>query len=177
MLFPTSLGECGIAWSETGVRSIVLAEKTSAATARRLAQLSGGTATDASVPFVRDAIRRLTRLLDGEPVDLSAIPLDLSGLPPFRRRVLEESRRIPAGETRSYGELARAAGSPGAARAVGQAMAQNPCPLIVPCHRVLAADGTLCGFSAHGGLALKERLLDMERPAGKTLRFGFAGRV
>lgn len=87
---------------------------------------------------------------------------DISG---FRRRVLEACRRIPFGATASYADLARAAGSPGAARAVGSAMASNPLPLIVPCHRVLRSDGSLGGFSSPQGPSQKERMLKLENPA------------
>jgi len=106
-----------------------------------------------------DAIRTLLR--DGKD-ELAAIELDLSGHTPFYRRVYELARAIPSGETVSYGELAARAGEPGAARAVGQAMAHNPFPLIVPCHRVLAAHGRAGGFSARGGVETKFRLLRIE---------------
>ncbi|MCK4277043.1 MAG: methylated-DNA--[protein]-cysteine S-methyltransferase, partial [Phycisphaerae bacterium] len=89
------------------------------------------------------------------------VAIDLSGIPPFHRKVLTAARRIPYGRTATYGELARRAGSPRAARAVGQAMAHNPVALLIPCHRVVAAGGGLGGFG--GGLALKRRLLALER--------------
>ena len=88
------------------------------------------------------------------------MPLDLAGLPPFHEKVLAAARRISYGRTATYGELAARAGSPRAARAVGQAMAHNPVPLIIPCHRVLAAGGRLGGYG--GGLDLKRRLLGLE---------------
>ena len=89
--------------------------------------------------------------------------VDLRGCSEFQRRVLAACRRIPAGSCLTYGELARRAGRPGAARAVGRALATNPAPLIIPCHRVIASSGGLCGFSAAGGLDLKRRLLDHEK--------------
>ena len=88
------------------------------------------------------------------------VPVDLSGVPAFQRRVLQALRRVPYGRTITYGQLAARAGRPRAARAVGQAMAHNPVPLIVPCHRVVASGGGLGGFG--GGLALKRRLLALE---------------
>jgi len=99
------------------------------------------------------------------------VPLDLSGLSPFHRRVLQATRRIPYGRTATYGDLARRVGRPRAARAVGQAMARNPVPLVVPCHRVVAAGGGLGGFGGglggfSGGLALKRRLLALEGARG-----------
>jgi methylated-DNA-[protein]-cysteine S-methyltransferase len=89
--------------------------------------------------------------------------VDLAGLQEFARRVLEFTREIPAGETRTYGELAKMLGQPHAAQAVGQALGANPVPLIIPCHRVLATGGKLGGFSAPGGRSTKERLLEIER--------------
>jgi len=107
----------------------------------------------------------LRRWLDGDASALSGVPLDLGGLPPFASKVYRELRRVPPGGTLTYGELARRAGSPGAARAVGRAMATNPLAPFVPCHRVVGSDGGLRGFSAPGGVALKARLLATEARA------------
>lgn len=104
-----------------------------------------------------EALRRYFR---GESADFSRFELDLSKLPHFRRRVLLACRKIPRGKTASYAELARRVGSPRAARAVGQAMARNPIPIIIPCHRVIAADGSLGGYG--GGLQVKRALLKLE---------------
>jgi O-6-methylguanine DNA methyltransferase len=103
--------------------------------------------------------RKLQRYFDGHRV-LFDEPLDLRGATAFQRRVWLAVRDIPCGETRSYGQIARQVGSPGAARAVGQAMAANPLPIVVPCHRVIGSDGNLRGFG--DGLDLKRRLLEME---------------
>ena len=100
--------------------------------------------------------------LRGEADDLADVPLDLAALPPFRRKVLEVVRTIPAGETLSYGEVALAAGSPGAARAVGQALGRNPYPIVIPCHRVLGAGGRIGGFTATGGVSVKAKMLAAE---------------
>ena len=89
--------------------------------------------------------------------------MDLDGVPEFDRRVYEIARAIPCGATLSYGEIARQLGVPGGARAVGQALGRNPIPVIVACHRVLAAGGKMGGFSAAGGIATKRRMLDIER--------------
>jgi methylated-DNA-[protein]-cysteine S-methyltransferase len=113
--------------------------------------------------WVTDLIDKLRRYAEGEPVDFSSAPLALNHLTSFARHVVGACRRIPWGQTRSYGELAAECGSPGAARAVGSVMAKNRYPLIVPCHRVLAAGGELGGYSAPDGLKMKERLLAMER--------------
>ncbi len=112
-------------------------------------------------PWVREAVDLISRHLAGEPADLTRIPVDLEGQPSFRRKVLETLRATQPGETFTYGQLACLAGSPGAARAVGQAMARNPLPIVIPCHRVVAADGP-GGFSLFGSLASKERLLALE---------------
>jgi methylated-DNA-[protein]-cysteine S-methyltransferase len=109
-----------------------------------------------------EALDRLQRYADGEPVDFSDVPVALDHLSAFQRRVVKACRAIPAGERRTYGQLAAAAGSPGAARAVGQVMASNRVPLVVPCHRVVASGGGLGGFSAPQGLAMKRRLLALE---------------
>lgn len=115
-------------------------------------------------PFVREAQARLLSFLGGAAPRFGDLPLDLEGLPPFHRRVLELLRDTRPGERLSYGLLARRAGSPGAARAVGQAMAHNPLPLLIPCHRVVAAQGP-GGFSLFGSLATKEHLLALEEAA------------
>jgi methylated-DNA-[protein]-cysteine S-methyltransferase len=112
--------------------------------------------------WISDLICKLSRFADGEPVDFSNVPLALNHLTSFARHVVSACRRIPWGQTRSYGELAAECGSPGAARAVGSVMAKNRYPLIVPCHRVLAAGGEIGGYSAPDGLKMKRRLLDAE---------------
>jgi methylated-DNA-[protein]-cysteine S-methyltransferase len=109
-----------------------------------------------------DVVERLAQFAQGEPVDFGDVVLDDSHLTPFGKRIVKACRRIPAGQTRGYGELAAESGSPGAARAVGQVMARNRYPLVVPCHRVLAAGGRIGGFSAPQGLNMKRRLLELE---------------
>jgi methylated-DNA-[protein]-cysteine S-methyltransferase len=112
-------------------------------------------------PFVRDAARALELHFAGKPQDFSRVPLDLRAVPPFFARVYEAARKVPSGAMVSYGELAARVGSPGAARAVGQAMAKNPFLVVVPCHRV--GDPTrLGGFSAPGGAVTKRRMLEIE---------------
>jgi methylated-DNA-[protein]-cysteine S-methyltransferase len=101
----------------------------------------------------------LRRYMRGDSVDID-IPLDLTGLRPFTRRVLLEVKKVPYGEVASYGAIAERVGSPGAARAVGQAVGRNPVPIVIPCHRIVQADGSLGGFGM--GLELKRRLLAIE---------------
>jgi methylated-DNA-[protein]-cysteine S-methyltransferase len=105
----------------------------------------------------------LTQFAAGACAGFSDVAVDLEHLSPFGRRVVRHCRRIPFGRTLTYGQLAARAGSPGAARAVGQVMAANRYPLIVPCHRVIGASGRLGGFSAPQGIAMKQRLLQLER--------------
>ena len=167
-LFDTAFGACGIAWNDVGVTHVQLPEESRDATAARVRARSEEAAADEvperSAPgWVKDAVKRLRQHLAGKPQDLSRVPLDLRETPPFVAKVFRACAAIPAGKTTTYGELARAAGgAAGSARAVGQAMAKNPFPLLVPCHRVVGAQGWAGGFSAYGGTVTKERLLVAE---------------
>jgi methylated-DNA-[protein]-cysteine S-methyltransferase len=113
-------------------------------------------------PRVRRALDAVIALLRGESSDLSVISLDMARVPEFHRRVYEIARTIPPGATLSYGDIANKLGTPGSARAVGQALGRNPFPIVVPCHRVLASNGKMGGFSANGGVRTKLRLLRIE---------------
>ena len=113
---------------------------------------------DAALPDLRS---RIDAYFAGEPVAFD-VEVDLAGLPPFRRRMLNACRLVPYGQTTTYTQLAQRAGHAKAARAVGGAMAHNPVPLVIPCHRILRTDGGLGGFSAGSGVSLKRRLLDWE---------------
>jgi len=160
--FETALGNCALVWGPRGVRSIRLPEATEQGTRERL-QADHPHAREIEPPDgIRHAASAIAGLLTGGGDDLRSIPLDFEAVPPFHRKVYEVARGIAPGETWTYGEVAAKAGSPGAARAVGQAMARNPFLLVVPCHRVVASDGTLGGFSAFGGLVTKRRLLAIE---------------
>jgi methylated-DNA-[protein]-cysteine S-methyltransferase len=157
--FETALGRCAVSWNERGIVGVGLPAASAASDVR--------SADDVEVPdVVRRAIAGMTAILAGGHADLADIPLDDRGLDPFRAAVYAETRRIPPGATRSYGEIARAIGQPEAARDVGVALARNRWPIIVPCHRVVAADGALTGFSAPGGLATKRRMLQLEGASG-----------
>ena len=173
-LFDTALGRLGIAWSERGVVGVQLPEAREAATRARVVRRFPGAVEAAPPPAVAAALAGITALLGGERRDLSQVALDLVGVEPFERSVYEVARTIPPGQTLAYGEIARRLGVPDAARAVGDALARNPCPILVPCHRVLAAGGRLGGFSAPGGLATKRRLLALEGavPNGQPELFG-----
>ena len=165
-LFNTSIGHCGIAWSECGLTAVRLPEQDEAATRARMGRRFPQCSEAVAPLWVQEAIRDVVALLSGAPrapVDLSNVVLDMEGVPPFHQRVYALARRIAPGETVTYGEMARQLGDPGAARAVGQALGSNPFAPVVPCHRVLAADGCGGGFSANGGVTTKLRLLLIER--------------
>jgi len=154
----TAFGWIGIARSPRGLLALTLPQPDQEAALRPLLERWGGDAQrdDVALGDLRD---KLCRYFDGQSVSFDE-PLDMSGATDFQRRVWEATRRIPRGQTATYGEIARQVGSPGAARAVGQVMARNPWPVIVPCHRVVGHDGRLTGFG--GGLTMKQRMLEME---------------
>lgn len=164
-LFETSIGQCGIVWTADGIVGIQLPE---ALIRQRIEEHHPGALPADPPAFVTQAASLIERHLAGEQVDLSGIALWMDGLPGFRRRVYEAARLVPAGTTVSYGQLAGQIGSPGAARAVGQALGRNPFPIVVPCHRVLAAGGKIGGFSADGGAGTKRRMLAIEGVAVTT---------
>jgi methylated-DNA-[protein]-cysteine S-methyltransferase len=114
--------------------------------------------------FAKELEDRLHAYARGEQTSLQDVLVDWSGLTPFQQRVLRACRRIPWGVTRTYADLASAVGSPKAARAVGGVMSRNRVPLVIPCHRVIASNGGLGGFSSRSGLKMKRRLLQLERP-------------
>lgn len=161
-LFDTPIGRCGLLWNANGIAGLQLPERNDGETQARLLRLAPDAVAAEPPQPVRQAIEQIVALLRGEKRDLSAIALDMARVPAFHRAVYEFSRGIPPGRTLSYGEIAARIGRKGAARAVGQAMGRNPFPLIVPCHRVLAAGRKLGGFSANGGIATKLKLLNIE---------------
>jgi methylated-DNA-[protein]-cysteine S-methyltransferase len=161
-LFDTEIGQCGIAWGERGIVGLQLPEAGEAEARERMLHRFPAAAEGLPPPEVRRAIDRIVALLRGKAIDLSKIELDMDGVPPFHRRVYEVARSIPPGKTLSYGDIAARLDKRGAARAVGQALGQNPFPIVVPCHRVLAAGRKIGGFSAHGGTATKLRMLAIE---------------
>ncbi|MBV8240495.1 MAG: methylated-DNA--[protein]-cysteine S-methyltransferase [Hyphomicrobiales bacterium] len=162
-LFDTDIGPCGIAWGARGIIGVQLPEASEARTRARLVRRYPH-AREAPPPAqVRRVIDGIVSLLGGQASDLSGAALDMDGLPEFDRSVYEVARGIAPGATLSYGEIAARLGERGLARDVGQALGRNPFPIIVPCHRVLAAGGKAGGFSANGGVTTKLRLLTIER--------------
>ncbi len=159
--FPTMFGVSAIAWNDAGLCRVQLPDSDEAATARRVARGDVPRADD--VPAAMQAVIDLiTRHLSGSTVDYGAVTLDTEGVGAFESAVYAALRKVPAGTTTTYGALAKAVGSPGAAQAVGITMSRNPWPVVVPCHRVLGASQAMVGFSAPGGIATKQRLLRLE---------------
>jgi len=161
-LFDTAIGRCGIAWGGHGVTGVQLPEAGEPETRARMLQRFPAAGEAPPPPEIEQAIERIMALLCGASSDLSAVALDMEHVPAFHRRVYEIARTIPPGMTLSYGDIAARVGAPGAARAVGQALGRNPFPIVVPCHRVLAAGGKIGGFSAQGGVITKRRMLAIE---------------
>ncbi|KYF72387.1 methylated-DNA--[protein]-cysteine S-methyltransferase [Sorangium cellulosum] len=161
-LFDTAIGRCGIAWGGRGVAFVQLPEARDSETRARVLERLPGAREAPPPPDVERALDGIVALLRGEASDLSAVALDLERVPPFHRRVYEVARTIPPGATLTYGDIAGRLGARGSARAVGQALGRNPFPIVVPCHRVLAAGGKVGGFSGSGGVTTKLRLLAIE---------------
>lgn len=164
--FDTAFGLMGLAWNERGLTRVLLPDDTPGRLHERLlrglgpgAELAAG---EAAPPFVQQAVAAMQAHLAGRPDPLREVPLDLMRAGPFEQRVYAVARAIDPGHTLSYGEVATRLEDPSAVRAVGQALGANPWPLVVPCHRVLAAGGRLGGFSAPGGSETKRRLLVLE---------------
>lgn len=164
-LFPTRIGQCALAWSEAGVCGVWFPEASEAATRARIRRRLGDVVETDPPPAMRLAMARIAGLLESGREALADLALDLSAAPETDWPFLEAARTIPAGQTITYGELAARAGRAGAAREAGGAMARNPVPIVVPCHRVMAAGGGFGGFSAPGGLEAKARLLNIEHAA------------
>jgi methylated-DNA-[protein]-cysteine S-methyltransferase len=178
-VFETAGGFCGIGWNDVGITRFQLPTRTAEATERLMQRRAPGAVPAVPTAEVAQAIAATKRYFAGEPIDFSGFTLDLGGQEPFFRRIYDATRRVAWGHTTTYGTLAKELGAgPEAARDVGQAMARNPVPLIIPCHRVLAAGGKLGGFSAPGGSTAKERMLllegvDLAPPPAAQQSFGF----
>jgi len=164
VLFPTPFGTCGIAWNDTGLTGFQLPEETVALTEQHLARKARSQPAAEPVPeWVQSVINRVQQHLEGKVQDFSGTVLDWSRVTDFQRAVYLQAQAIKPGYKKSYGEIAKlmALGHE-AARAVGVALATNPWPLIVPCHRVVSVSDKMTGFSAPGGVRTKTRLLTLE---------------
>ena len=170
-LFDTPIGGCAVVWSGRGIAAVQLPEAGRQATQARLRKRFPDARESTPPADVQIAIAGMVALLAGEGRDLRDVALDTEAIPDFNRKVYAIARGIPPGETLTYGEIAERLGDRNLARAVGQALGENPIPLIVPCHRVLAAGGKSGGFSASGGAVTKICLLTIEgaQPGGPTL--------
>ncbi len=172
--FDTPLGVCALAWSDQGVSAVCWPAADREAARQRMARRYPGLAEAEPPAPIRRAMTAVAALLGSEPADLGFVALDLSAASAFERSVYDIARTIPAGQTLTYGEVALRLGDRLLARDVGQALGRNPVPIIVPCHRVLAAGGKSGGFSAPGGVATKLKLLAIEGvfPGGQPSLFG-----
>lgn len=160
-LFDTPIGPCGVAWTDRGIAGVQLPERDPRTTRARLGRRFPTAAETLPPDPVATVIAAIAATLHGERRDLTAVALDMQDVPTFNQRVYAVARTIPSGATLTYGAIAQRIGEPDA-RMVGEAMGQNPFPIIVPCHRVLAAGGKVGGFSAAGGVTTKLRLLQIE---------------
>ena len=159
----TAAGFCGIAWSDAGITRFMLPSSTAEATEHNLRRRVANAAPGSPPAHIVAAMNAAKRYFAGEQIDFSDLQVDLSGQDAFFRQIYAAARQVGWGRTTTYGTLAKQLGAgPEVARNVGQAMAKNPVPLIIPCHRVLAAGGKLGGFSAPGGSATKQRMLELE---------------
>jgi methylated-DNA-[protein]-cysteine S-methyltransferase len=170
-LFETAIGAVGIAWNPRGLIGVQLPHSDEGKTRRRMRQRFPEAQQTTPPPEVQAAIDGITALLRGEPRDLTDIVIDDSETPEFNAKVYAITRKVPPGKTITYGEIATQLGDKLLARDVGQALGQNPCPIVMPCHRVLAANGKPGGFSASGGVVTKLKLLSIEgaQPGGPSL--------
>ncbi len=161
-LFDTAIGTCAVAWGDKGIVGVQLPMGGRDKTQARLQQRYGAIDEAAPPAPVKQAIDRIVALLAGQSDDLADIELDLDGVPAFHRGVYDIARGIPPGRTLTYGDIARRLGGVELSREVGQALGRNPCPIVVPCHRVLAAGNRPGGFSANGGVVTKLKMLEIE---------------
>lgn len=164
-LLDTPFGWAGLVWSERGVRRLFLPQPGRSGLEQRLeaaVREAGGAGPAGLPPPLSALLARMEAYFGGAPEAFADVRVDLSGVDPFRMAVYAATRMLGVGETATYGELAVAAGRPGLAREVGQALGSNPVPLIVPCHRIVAAGNRIGGFSAPGGAASKLRMLALE---------------
>src|SRR5215813_4526685 len=163
LIFETAGGFCGLAWNSAGITRLQLPTKSASAIERMLLRELPGAKPGAPTPEVAEAVAAVRRYFEGDETDFSMFKLDLGEQDPFFEKIYAAARQVRWGRTTTYGALAKELGAgPEAARDVGQAMARNPVPLIIPCHRVLAAGGKICGFSAPGGSTAKMRMLELE---------------
>jgi len=159
-LFKTTIGWCGLLRSERGILRLFIGCPKREQLLKQILQEFGNSIVRA--PATGEMIDKIKSYCSGEKVIFDKCAVDWSLLSPFQQKVFKAAIRIPYGTVETYASLARKVGCPNGSRAVGNALARNPFPLVVPCHRIIRGDGKLGGFSAWGGIALKERLLNLE---------------
>ena len=170
-LIETDIGTFGIAWTDEGLARVALPGRDRAHTELWISRDPAEPGfPDGPIATLPDRIKRYAQ---GAKEDLSDVPLDLSGIPDFNRQAYAELLKIGYGETTTYGAIARILGDVALSRAVGQAMGANPIPLVIPCHRVLGADGKTGGFSSPGGVTAKMKMLALEHAASPTGQYAF----
>ncbi len=177
-VFETALGFMGIAWSGKGLTRLCLPQKNRDSVERRLLRLDGAIPAGGRPQWVAALIDAIKAYAAGDTVDFSGFPVDLTGIDTFRLAIYDAARKLAFGEVTTYGELAKRAGHAGLARETGAALGANPVPLVIPCHRIMAAGGKIGGFSAPGGSVTKERMLGLEGvqvgpPPSAQASFGF----
>lgn len=165
-IFDTALGPCGLVWTSRGIAGVNLPEGSEEKTRARVKKRFPDAIERPPPSAIRKIIDDVTALIAGEKVDFSYVVLDHAPLPEFSKRVYDIVRTIPIGHTLTYGDIAKQLGDVALSREVGQAMGRNPTPVIMPCHRVVAASGKTGGFSAPGGVDTKMKLLSIERRHG-----------
>jgi methylated-DNA-[protein]-cysteine S-methyltransferase len=168
-VFDTALGLMAIGWTDRGISRLLLPGSDVASMRERLERAGGMEAPDGQPELVARAVA----YAEGARDNFADVALDLSAVPEASRRIYDHIRELAWGETTTYGAIARWLGDVALSRAVGAAMGANPIPLIVPCHRVLAADGRTGGFSAPGGVEAKLQMLALENAASPTGQFSF----
>jgi O-6-methylguanine DNA methyltransferase len=161
-VFKTSIGWCGLVMARGKVRRFSIGYALPRQLKRHIRNALGDDICFKHSAAMKMIIQKLRLYCSGQKVSLSRVPMDWSSLTPFERKVLRAAARIPYGSVATYGGLARKIGSPRSARAVGNALAKNPFPLFVPCHRIIKGDGSIGGFSGIAGVPLKKRLLRLE---------------
>ncbi len=177
-VFETAAGFAAVGWGAAGIMSVRLPAPTFAQAERAVLRRLPESIPAEPPSAVAEVVDAACRYFRGERIDFASVPLDIGAQEPFFARVYDVVRKLGWGETMTYGAVAKALGEgPEAARAVGQAMASNPVPLIIPCHRVTAAGGRIGGFSAPGGSVSKARMLELEGaappPAPEAAQIGF----
>lgn len=168
-IIDTALGQMVIGWTDIGLSRLMLPGE-SAAEMRQRMESKGRIEQPAGQP---ELVARIEAYTEGAEDNFADFPVDLDGVPDTNRRIYEHIRELAWGETTTYGAIARWLGDVALSRAVGAAMGANPIPLVIPCHRVLAADGKTGGFSSPNGVRTKMQMLALEHAASPTGQFSF----